>query len=61
MKLEYGVEGREFAELGVGDFVFIPAHMIHRESVPAEGGAGVVVRVGGEGASTFKAYGPALA
>ena len=40
MKLEYGVGGTEVAELGVGDFVFIPAHMIHRESVPAEGEAG---------------------
>ena len=60
MKLEYGVGGTEVAELGVGDFVFIPAHMIHRESVPAEGGAGVVVRVGGEGASTFNVDGPPL-
>ncbi len=36
-----------------GDFVYIPAHLVHRESVPEEGGAGAVVRVGGTGPTVY--------
>lgn len=31
------------------DFVCIPAHSVHRESVGPEGESGVIVRVGGSG------------
>lgn len=58
MTVEFGKEGAETMQLGAGDFVYIPAQMVHRESVPAEGGAGVVVRVGGEGASVYNVDGP---
>jgi hypothetical protein len=39
-------------EAGEGDFIYIP------EVVAAEGGEGVVVRVGGVGASVFNVEGP---
>jgi uncharacterized RmlC-like cupin family protein len=39
----------EVAHVRAGDFVYIPARLVHRESVPDEGGGGVVVRVGGTG------------
>lgn len=48
--LEYG---EEVAHLHTGDFVYIPAGLVHRESVPAEGGGGVVVRVGGKGPTVY--------
>jgi quercetin dioxygenase-like cupin family protein len=44
-----------------GDFVYVPAHLVHRESVPEEGGAGAVVRVGGTGPTVYNvddAHGP---
>lgn len=58
MTVEYGPDGKEVVEVGVGDFVYIPAHLIHRESVAPEGGAGVVVRVGRDGATVFNVDGP---
>jgi hypothetical protein len=50
--------GTELVEVGEADFIYIPAHLIHRESVAAEGGEGVVVRVGGVGATVFNIEGP---
>jgi hypothetical protein len=38
-------------------FIYIPAHLIHRESVAAEGGEGIIVRVGGV-VATFDVEGP---
>jgi uncharacterized RmlC-like cupin family protein len=58
MTVEYGPDGNELVEVGPGDFVYIPAHLIHREAVASEGGAGVVVRVGGDGATVFNVDGP---
>jgi len=42
-----GLGGTELIDVGEGDFIYKPAHLIHRETVAAEGGKGVVVRVGG--------------
>lgn len=53
MTVEFGPGGSELVEIGKGDFIYIPARLLHRESVAAEGGAGVVVRVGGVGATVF--------
>ena len=50
MVVEYADEE---AHVHAGDFVYIPAHLVHRESVPPSGGGGVVVRVGGEGPTTY--------
>jgi uncharacterized RmlC-like cupin family protein len=58
MTVEYGPDGTEVAHVATGDFVHIPAHLVHRESVPDEGGSGVVVRVGGVGPTVFNVDGP---
>ena len=58
MTVEYGPGGAEVAEVAAGSFVHIPAHLVHRETVPAEGGAGVVVRTGGTGPTVYNVDGP---
>jgi hypothetical protein len=50
--------GSERVEVGEGDFVYIPGQLVHRESVAPAGGAGVVIRVGGVGATVFNVDGP---
>jgi uncharacterized RmlC-like cupin family protein len=55
MTLEHG---DQVMHLHAGDFVYIPARLVHRESVPEEGGAGVVIRVGGEGPTVYNVDGP---
>ncbi|MEY2477481.1 MAG: hypothetical protein QOG87_2796 [Actinomycetota bacterium] len=55
MVLEYG---DEVLRIHAGDFVYIPANLVHRESVPASGGAGAVIRVGGEGPTVHNVDGP---
>ena len=47
LTVEFGPRGSELVEVGEGDFIYVPARLIHRESVGAEGGAGALVRVGG--------------
>jgi uncharacterized RmlC-like cupin family protein len=56
--VEFGPGGRELVEIGEGDFIYIPGHLVHRESVAPAGGAGVAVRVGGVGATVFNVEGP---
>jgi uncharacterized RmlC-like cupin family protein len=58
MTVEYGPGGADVAHVAAGDFVYIPAHLVHRESVPDEGGSGVVLRVGGVGPTVFNVDSP---
>lgn len=59
MRLESGPAGREVVEGGPGDFLFVPAYAVHRESNPAqETSTAVVVRCG-RGAPTTNVEGPA--
>ncbi|GAC1407177.1 MAG: hypothetical protein NVSMB60_27440 [Mycobacterium sp.] len=58
MTVEFGQDGAEVVHLDAGDFVHIPPRMVHRESVPTQGGAGVVVRVGGHGPTVYNVDGP---
>ena len=58
MMVEFGPGGSELVEIGEGDFIYIPGHLVHRESVAPDGGAGVIVRVGGAGATVFNVEGP---
>lgn len=58
MTVEYGPDGADVVHVAAGDFVYIPAHFVHRESVPDEGGSGVVVRVGGVGPTVFNVDSP---
>ena len=58
MTVEFGPGGSELIVIGEGDFIYIPARLIHRESVVPEGGEGVIVRVGGVGATVFNVEEP---
>lgn len=58
MRMEYGPGGGETLEAGPGDFLYVPPHVIHRESNPsAEAGTAVVVR-GGKGEVVVNVNGP---
>ncbi|HLN76225.1 MAG TPA: cupin domain-containing protein [Nocardioidaceae bacterium] len=47
MRMEFGPEGAESLEAGPGDFLYVPPHVIHRESNPSgETGTAIVVRAG---------------
>jgi len=57
MTIEFGADG-DAVEVEAGGFVFIPAHLVHRESVAPEGGSGAIVRVGGSGPTVINVKGP---
>ena len=47
MRMEFGPGGAEVIEAGPGDFLYVPPHVIHRESNPSEqAGTAIVVRAG---------------
>ena len=58
MTVEFGPGGKEAAAVQAGDFVHIPPHLVHRETVGSDGGQGVVIRVGGHGAAVYNVDGP---
>lgn len=58
LTVESGPDGTDLLEVSAGDFIYIPAHFVHRESVGPEGGEGAIVRVGGDGTTTFNVDGP---
>jgi uncharacterized RmlC-like cupin family protein len=58
MTVEFGPGGSELVTVGEGDFIYMPARLIHRETVATDGGAGALVRVGGVGATVFNVEGP---
>ena len=58
LRMESGPDGRDVVEAQPGDFVFVPAHTVHREGNPgSEEGAVVVVRAG-SGQAVFNVAGP---
>ena len=58
MTVEFGPGGSEAVDVTGGEFVYIPARVVHRESVADEGGAGAIVRVGGHGVTVINVDGP---
>ena len=57
-RFEYGEEGGQAVDAETGDFVFIPAHTVHREVNPGDDVSSVVLfRVGG-GEPVFNLDGP---
>jgi uncharacterized RmlC-like cupin family protein len=58
MRLEFGPDGSEVVEAGPGDFVHVPAHVVHRESNPTDNPAHAVIVRAGEGAPTINVDGP---
>jgi uncharacterized RmlC-like cupin family protein len=58
MRLEFGPGGRSVVEAGPGDFVHVPAHVVHRESNPSGQLATAVIARAGEGIPTVNVDGP---
>jgi len=58
MRLEFGAGGHDVIEAGPGDFVHVPAHVVHRESNPADRPARAVIARTGDGAPTINVDGP---
>ena len=59
MRLEFGPGGRQVAEAGAGDFLYVPAGTVHRESNPSgtEASLAVIAR-SGTGVPTVNVDGP---
>jgi uncharacterized RmlC-like cupin family protein len=58
LKMEFGPGGADSIEASPGDFVYVPKHVVHRESNPSdEPSDGIVVRAG-FGESIFNVDGP---
>lgn len=58
MTIEFGPGVAETVVARAGDAVYIPGHLVHRETVAPQGGAGFVVRTGGAGATVHNVAGP---
>ncbi len=58
IRLESGPGGASVVEARPGDFVHVPAGVIHRESNPGDGTAEVVVTRSGRGPVTVNVEGP---
>jgi uncharacterized RmlC-like cupin family protein len=58
IRMEFGPEGEECFEAGPGDFVYVPKHVVHRESEPATEPATIVVVRAGHGEPVFNVDGP---
>ena len=59
LAIEFGEGGRRSVRAGPGDFLLIPAQLVHRESTPPdEPSESVVIRAGGDGPPTIEVDGP---
>lgn len=58
MRLEFGPGGRSVVDAGPGDFIHVPAHVVHRESNPTEQRATAVIARAGVGIPTVNVDGP---
>ncbi len=58
LTVEFGPDGAETVDVESGEFVFIPARLVHRETVSNAGGSGAFVRVGGQGPTVHNVEGP---
>ena len=58
MRLEFGPGGRSAVEAGPGDFVHVPARVVHRESNPGTVVSRAVIARAGTGVPTVNVDGP---
>ncbi len=58
LRMESGPGGRDVVEAQTGDFVFVPAHTVHREGNPGADEAVVVVVRAGSGEPVVNVDGP---
>jgi uncharacterized RmlC-like cupin family protein len=59
LKMDFGPGGSATVEAGPGDFVYVPAGVVHRESNPSAVPADLIVVRAGRGESTINVDGPA--
>lgn len=59
MRLESGAGGADLADAEPGDFLHVPAGVIHRESNPGDGQSTAVIARAGSGVPTINVDGPA--
>ncbi len=58
MRLEFGRGGRSVVDAGPGDFIHVPAGVVHRESNPADQPSSAVIARAGTGEPTVNVDGP---
>ena len=58
MRLEFGPGGRSIVDAGPGDFVHVPARVVHRESNPTDDPATAVIARAGTGIPTVNVDAP---
>lgn len=58
LRLEFGPNGSKAAEAGPGDFLHVPAHIVHREGNPSAQVADVIVFRVGSGEIVVNVGGP---
>jgi uncharacterized RmlC-like cupin family protein len=58
MRLEFGSGGTQAVDAGPGDFVHVPAGVVHRESNPAETQSTAVIARAGQGPPTINVDAP---
>lgn len=58
MRLEFGPGGESVVEALAGDFVHVPAGVVHRESNPGDAVSRAVIGRAGEGVPTVNVEGP---
>ena len=58
MRLEFGQGGGSVVDAGPGDFIHVPAHVVHRESNPGRQRATAVIARAGTGVPTVNVDGP---
>jgi uncharacterized RmlC-like cupin family protein len=58
MRLEFGPGGQSVVDAGPGDFIHVPANVVHRESNPSQQRATAVISRAGVGVPTVNVDGP---
>ena len=58
MRLEFGPGGESAVDAGPGDFIHVPAHVVHRESNPTAARSIAVIARAGSGIPTINVDGP---
>jgi uncharacterized RmlC-like cupin family protein len=58
MRLEFGPGGQSVVDAGTGDFVHVPAGVVHRESNPVQQRSTAIIARAGTGVPTVNVEGP---
>lgn len=61
VRLESGADGATVVDAGPGDFVLVPAHVVHREANPGTSASELVITRSGRGPVVVNVDGPPVA